>query len=37
MNVPAYPHPLSFREPDFRPELYYVISRGEEVGIFFRW
>jgi len=36
-NVPAYPHPVSFKEPNFDPEAYYVIWVGEEVGIFFRW
>jgi len=37
--VPPIPHPDAIKEPEpgFIPEGYYVISRGQEVGLFYNW
>jgi len=37
--VPPIPHPDAIKEPEpgFIPEGYYVISHGQEVGLFYNW
>ncbi|EIW78050.1 hypothetical protein CONPUDRAFT_157215 [Coniophora puteana RWD-64-598 SS2] len=34
---PAIPHPSSFKKPAYHVKKFYVVSRGQEVGIFYDW
>jgi hypothetical protein len=37
--VPPILHPDSIKQPEagFTPEGYYVVSVGQEVGVFYHW
>jgi len=39
LYVPPIPHPDSIKQPEagFTPEGYYVVSVGQEVGVFYHW